>query len=75
MTAMADRFTVFRDQVKAHTEYREAYVRARTADPSSVAGLPDPYGAEDSFDPAEALARLRGTPMKLQADPPRDIEA
>jgi hypothetical protein len=72
---MADRFAKFRDRVKAYTEYLEAYLQARTADPSSVAGLPDPYGAEGTFDPAEALARLRGTPAKLQADPPRDIEA
>lgn len=69
-----DRFQRFKQDMQALTEYREAYHRAKQADPASVAGLPDP-DSPIGFDAAAALARLQGAAGALRAVPPTGIRA
>lgn len=71
-----DRFERFKAGMNDLLAYREAYHRAKTADPNSVEGLPDPDGAAE-FDVKEAMARLQsgggGPGQALRGVPPREV--
>jgi hypothetical protein len=69
-----DRFEDFKASTAKHLEYRAAYDEAARLNPDSVKGLPSPNDDPRTFDPEEALQRLRGISQTLRTVPPVDLK-